>query len=180
MEQVKDPGDSQEERQRSARGVLDAYRERRRHRRGEDTYFGSPDILLHSVEDGLEERELLRRRSELLEEAKEVGMPQDLAERLYEVAREEGIDPALGFELVRSGLGVAPPPEGVSNAPEQPVADRYLPEWMFPATPPDELLRERMLRFSFRRLKSLLEEYEEPDEALRAFAREPDVGTFGY
>ena len=34
-----------------------------------------------------------------------------------------------------------------------PATDRYLPAWMFPATPTDQLLRERMLRFSFRRIR---------------------------
>jgi hypothetical protein len=173
-------GDNLQERERRASHALAAYQERRRRRRAGDTYFGSAECLLEHVERGLAEPEKARRLSEIVEEADAAGMSRDLAERLYEVAREEGIDPALGFELVRSGLGVAPPPEGVSNAPDQPVADHYLPEWMFPPTPPDDLLRERMLRFSFRRLKSLLEEYERPADALQAFAREPDVGTFGY
>jgi hypothetical protein len=37
-----------------------------------------------------------------------------------------------------------------------------------------------MLRMSFRRLRGLLEEHPQPEEALRAFAREPDVGHYGY
>lgn len=173
-------GQQQEMRRQSAGRVLDAYRERRRRRRAEDTYFGSVDVLLSSVEKDLEERDLQRRRSEFIAEADAAGMSQDLAERIYEVARDEGIDPLLGFELVRSGLGVIPPEEGVSNAPSQPTADRYLPEWMFPPMPPDELLRERMLRFSFRRLRSLLEQHEDLDAVFRAFADEPDVGHVGY
>lgn len=164
----------------SAGHVLEAYRERRRRRRAEDTYFGSVDVLLSDLEKDVEERERQRRRCDFLEEAAEVGMSQDLAERLYEVAWDEGIDPVLGFELVRSGLGVCPPAEGISNAPSQPTADRYLPEWMFPPMPPDELLRERMLRTSFRRLRKLLEEHEDLDDAFRAFADEPDVDRIGY
>jgi len=169
----------QDEAQQSAAHVLNAYRERRRRRRGEDTYFGSAECL---VAPGAEvtEAERSRRLSEIMSDAERDGMPRDLAERLYEVAREEGIDPALAYELVRCGLGVAPPAEGVSNASDQPVSDKYLPEWMFPPTPTDTLLRERMLRFSLRRLRSLLEEHQEVDEAFRAFAREPDVGTHGY
>jgi len=164
----------------SAGHVLGAYRERHRRRRAEDTYFGSVDVLLSDLEKDVEERERQRRRCDFLEEAAEVGMSQDLAERLYEVAWDEGIDPVLGFELVRSGLGVCPPAEGISNAPSQPTADRYLPEWMFPPMPPDELLRERMLRTSFRRLRKLLEEHEDLDDAFRAFADEPDVDRIGY
>ncbi len=180
MEQPQERHDTLEKREESAMHALHEYRERRRRRRAEDTYFGSTECLLTSVEHGLEERELLRRRKDLIEEAEAAGMSQDLAERIYEVAREEGIDPALGLELVRTGLGVCPPEEGVSNAPTEPTADKYLPEWMFPPLPPDTLLRERMLRFSFRRLRVLLEKHEDVEEAFRAFAAEPDVGHYGY
>jgi hypothetical protein len=173
------PPDRGEHEQRAGR-ALEGYRERRRRRRAEDTFFGSAECLLKHVEEGVEEAERSRRMSEIVKEAEREGMSRDLAERLYEVAREEGIDPVLGFELVRCGLGVAPPPEGVSNAAAAPVADKYLPEWMFPPAPTDTLLRERMLRFSFRRLRSLLEAHQDVDEAFRAFAHEPDVGVYGY
>jgi hypothetical protein len=169
-----------EEREQQARHVLDAYRERRRRRRAEDTYFGSAQCLLSKAEVQISDSERARRLSELGEQAETDGMSRDLVERLYEVAREEGLDPALAYELVRCGLGVVPPPEGVSNAAGQPVADKYLPEWMFPPTPTDSLLRERMLRVSFRRLRSLLEQHPEPDDAFRAFAHEPDVDVYGY
>lgn len=164
-----------EERERSIDAVLAAYRERRRRRRGEDTYFGSLDCLIGAEEPGTRER-----KSDLMDEAEEAAMPEQLAEMLYDVAREEGIDPGLGFDLVRSGLGVAPPPEGVSNAAQAPVSDPYLPEWFFQPSTPDELLRERMLRVSFRRFRSLLEQHPEVEDAFRAFADEPDVGYFGY
>lgn len=179
MERPKERDDTLERREESARHALHAFRERRRRRRGEDTYFGSADCLLASTEQGVEGRELERRRSELMEEAREAGMSLELAELLYDVAWEEGLDPTLGYELVQTGLGVAPPPEGLSNAPDQPTVDKYLPPWMFPAEPTDRLLRERMLRVSFRRLRSLLEQ-DEVDEAFRRFAHEPDVGHYGY
>lgn len=171
---------SPEEREESAGHALNAYRERRRRRRAEDTYFGSTDCLLVEAEEGVGEGEREQRRIEILQEAEEEGMSPELAELLYDVAREEGLDPALGYELVRCGLGVVPPPEGVSNAPSQPETDKYVPEWLAPALPTDALLRERTLRLSFRRLRKLLEEREEVDEAMRAFAREPDVGYMGY
>lgn len=175
-------GEDQEmaEREETAGHALHAYRERRRRRRAEDTYFGSADCLVTGAESGADAAELSRRRIDVLAEAEAAGMSPELAEMLYDVAQEEGLDPALAYELVRSGLGVSPPPDGVANAPSQPTIDKYVPEWLYPAAPPDAVLRERMLRVSFRRLRALLEEHERPEDALRAFAREPDVGVHGY
>lgn len=169
-----------DERQARAGHLLEAYRERRRRRRGEDTWFGSTDCLVSGAEAGAGEQELVRRRLDVLEEAQAEGMSAELAAMLYDVAREEGLDPPLGLELVRIGLGVLPPDDGLDNAPRQPTVDRYSPLWLTPPIPTDYLLRERMLRLSFRRLRALLEEHADPEEALRAFAREPDVGVFGY
>ncbi|HEX2092640.1 MAG TPA: hypothetical protein VHG28_09575 [Longimicrobiaceae bacterium] len=187
MEQSSQPGETMTDRERSAGHVLDAYRERRRRRRADDTYFGSSlspeqgsDCLLSRTEEGVEERDLVQRRIELLEEAEQNGMSRELAELLYDVAREEGLDPGLGYELVRSGLGVCPPTDGMSNAPSQATSDKYVPDWLAPPVHTDSLLRERMLRLSFRRLRSLLERHEDLEEAFRAFAREPDVGHMGY
>ena len=172
--------DTLERRQESARHVLQAYRERRRRRRAEDTYFGSAEVLLQGAHEGLHDRDLDRRRSEIMEEAAQAGMSTELAELLYDIALEEGIDPAVGFDLVCSGLGVAPPSEGVSNAPADPMVDKYLPPWMFPAEPTDQVLRERMLRTSFRRLRAMLQEEADVEDAFSRFAREPDVGHYGY
>jgi hypothetical protein len=160
--------------------VLAAYRERRRYRRTDEAYFGSGDALLDRVEAGVERTELEKRRSSLIRDAEGVGMPRELAELLYDIAREEGLDPGLGFELVRSGLGVCPPPDGLSNASASPTTDKYLPPWMFPPTPTDLMLRERTLHLSFRRLRALLEEHHDIEEAFLAFATDPDVGHCGY
>jgi hypothetical protein len=169
------------EREERAGHALAAYRERRRRRRAEDTWFGSADCLLAHDDAALEdEAERLRRRMDVVEEAHEAGMSAQLAEMVYDVAREEGLDPVLAYELVRSGLGVAPPPEGIANAQEQPSSDKYYPTWLLPATPTDDILRERMLRMSFRRMRAMLQEHARPDEAFRAYAREPDVGMFGF
>lgn len=176
MEQTDPPS----ERMARAGHALEAYRERRRRRRGEDTWFGSASCLV-AGEGAVAPEEAVRRRSDLLEDAAQDGIPAPLAEQLYDVAREEGLDPALALELVRCGLGVCPPEEGLSSAPEQPTSDKYAPGWLLqPPTGTDELLRERMLRLSFRRLRSLLEVHPEPAEAMRAFAAEPDVGVHGY
>lgn len=169
------------DREARAGHVLAAYRERRRRRRAEDTWFGSATCTLEHAEANLAADAVVTRRQELLEDAASEGMPIVLAEQLYDVAREEGLDPALAYEVVRSGLGICPPAEGVSNAPEQPSSDKYAPAWVLqPSANPDDVLRERMLRLSFRRLRGLLEQHPEPAEALRHFALEPDVGVFGY
>ena len=169
------------ERELRAAHVLNAYRERRRIRRGEDTWFGDGEGLLAGAEHGLNADELSRRRLDVIREAVDVGMGDELAEMLYDVAREEGLDPVLAFELVRSGMGVLPPPEGVENAPDFATTDKYRPEWLEPPVDPDSILRERTLRFSFRRLRALLEQHTgDAALAFRAFAREPDVGPVGY
>ena len=170
--------DVMEDREARADRALNAYRERRRRRRGEDTWFGSAACMVETAAPAVE---TAQRRTEVLDEATAGGMPLSLAEQLYDVGREEGLDPALALELVRCGLGICPPDDGVSNAPSQPASDKYAPGWLLqPASPPDDLLRERMLRLSFRRLRALLEQHPQPADAMRAFAREPDVGVFGY
>ena len=173
--------DAMAEREERAGHALAEYRERRRRRRSEDTYFGSADCLLARDDAALEdEAERLRRRMDVVDEAQEAGMSAELAEMVYDVAREEGLDPVLAYELVRSGLGVAPPPDGIANAHGQPSTDKYYPTWLLPASPTDDVLRERMLRMSFRRMRAKLEEHARHDEAFRAYAREPDVGSFGF
>jgi hypothetical protein len=169
------------EREQWAERTLDAYRERRRLRRGQDTWFGDGEGLLEDADQGLNAEELSRRRIDIIRECVAVGMADELAEMLYDVAQEEGLDPALAYELVRCGLGVLPPPEGVDNAPHQPVTDKYRPEWLESPVDPDSLLRERTLRLSFRRLRALLQAHPgDAAAAFRAFAREPDVGPVGY
>ena len=168
------------EREERARHALEAFRERRRRRRADDTWYGSAEGLLAGGEAGLDAATLARRRMDVIAEAQAEGMSPELAEMMYDVAREEGLDPALAHELVRSGLGVAPPPGGVANAAGQPASDKYYPTWLLPAAAPDDVLRERMLRLSFRRMRGKLETFNDPGEAFRAYAREPDVGLYGF
>jgi hypothetical protein len=169
------------ERELRAEHALNAYRERRRLRRGEDTWFGNGEGLVEVAEQGLDADALSRRRLDVIQDALDVGMGDELAEMMYDVAREEGLDPVAAFELVRCGMGVLPPSDGIDNAPVFATTDKYRPEWLEPPVDPDTLLRERTLRFSFRRLRALLEEHTgDATEAFRAFAREPDVGPVGY
>jgi hypothetical protein len=170
-----------QERERRAEHVLAAYRERRRTRRGDDTWFGAAEGLLEDADHGLDPEGASRRRADVVREACEVGMPEELAALMYDVAQEEGLDPVLAFELVRCGLGIFPPEAGLENAPDEPTTDKYRPTWLEPPIPPDEQLRERTLRVSFRRLRGLLERHaDDADAAFRAFGREPDAGPVGY
>lgn len=180
MEEPTSSGDRMAEREESAQRALEGYRERRRRRRGDDTYFGSADALLEQCEAGIDPQGLERRRSEVMEDGEAAGVPRELLELTYDIAREEGLDPGLALEVVKSGLGVMPPREGITNESETPAVDPYLPAWMFPASPPDRLLRERTLHMSFRRIRALLEQHHDIDEAFRQFANEPDVGHVGY
>lgn len=167
------------ERDERAGHVLHAYRERRRTRRGEDTWYGEGEGLAEAAEKGLSADQLGRRRMDVIQEAVDLEMPPELAEMMYDIARDEGLDPVLGFELVRAGMGVRPPAD-LDNAPGFETTDKYRPEWLAPPLDPDTLLRERTLRVSFRRLRGMLERHPDPADALRAFAREPDVGPVGY
>jgi hypothetical protein len=167
------------DREERASHVLHAYRERRRRRRAEDTWFGTGDGLLGDGDQG-DAAARAHRRMDVVGEAVADGMSPQLAEMMYDVAVEERLDPALACELVCSGLGVAPPADGLDNAAEQPASDKYYPTWLLPANATDDVLRERMLRLSFRRLRALLENCDDPVDAFRAYAREPDVGIFGF
>jgi hypothetical protein len=170
-----------QDREARAERALEAYRERRQLRRGVDTWFGDGEALLEAAEHGLDADELSRRRVDVIQGCLDVGMSEELAELLYDLARDEGLDPAAAFELVRSGLGVLPPPDGLGNAPDFATTDKYRPEWLEPPVDPDTVLRERTLRLSFRRLGALLHRHTgDAGAAFRSFAREPDVGPVGY
>jgi hypothetical protein len=114
-----------------------------------------------------------RRRIELVDRAvEEVGLERELAEEAYDISREEGLEPAFGLELVRCGVAVCEPPDSDLGTTS---AVKGHPEWLEPPVPAAEATRERRLRMSFRRLRSLLEERDNAEDALIAFATEPDV-----
>lgn len=124
--------------------------------------------------------ETARRREELVERAVAAGHPREYADQLYDVAEEEGVDPAVAFELVLCGVGVrelaAPPEDQWEEAQiEAP------PPWINPDPPtPDDAARERHARVSFRRLRGILDETGSAKQALLRFAREPDVGDVDF
>jgi hypothetical protein len=171
-----DPEDTSRDRtERDVRTATERY-----HRRGEQGNRGQNERAgLASLEhDNATDEQRERRRCSLLEEAVREGIPSDVAEVLYDIALEEGLDPPIALELVRTGLAVNSPTESESLDP--PVTDRYLPTWIFPATDPDTIRRERSMRVSFRRLRGFLEAERNVESAFRRFAAESDVGYFGY
>lgn len=119
-----------------------------------------------------------RRRAQLVDRAvEESGLEWEDAEGVYDLATDEGLDPALAFELLHCRVLV--------HAPEDVLPAELRGDTLLEATPPEwiggrppaerEARRERRLRSSFRRLRRLLEERGSPEDALVAFTEEPDV-----
>jgi hypothetical protein len=120
-----------------------------------------------------------RRREDLTARAQAAGHSREYADLIYDVAEEEGLDPAVAFEVVLAGVGVrdlgdAPP----DNWEETQV--EAAPAWIEPPPPAAEAARERHMRITFRRLRRLLEAASSPADALQTFVREPDVGDVEY
>ena len=121
-----------------------------------------------------------RRRVELVERAVQAGHSIEYADQVYDIAEEEGIDPAFGFELVLNRIGVRElsPPTDDGWAETQVEAP---PQWVDnPERSEDDAARERHLRTTFRRLRSKFDMCSGPREALEAFANEPDVAEIEY
>lgn len=125
-----------------------------------------------------------RRREDLVEQAVErTYLTRAHAELIYDIAADEGLEPAFAFELVRSGVAVCEPPRG--RVPPRDTSVEGAPEWIAPAAvseplPTEDLVRERRMRSSFRRLRGHLERCETPEDAIEAFCAEPDVSDCGY
>ncbi len=133
------------------------------------------DELLRTVEalGGAEEQ----RRERLVDEAEDRGLERPLAEQAYDIAREERLEPAYGLALVLDGLSVRPL---TSASPDVEASDATEPEWVDAPPEPAMAERERRLRQTFRRLRSRLEECEDPRSALLELAREPDLEDHAY
>ncbi|HSJ14758.1 MAG TPA: hypothetical protein VK939_10085 [Longimicrobiales bacterium] len=117
------------------------------------------------------------RRHEVLMERAEArdGMERAEAEAVYALAEEEGLEPELALLLAGSGVGVIELEQPDSD-PERLGRQQAPPDWVAEAdVPAGEALRERRLRLSFRRLRSLLEETGSASEAVHRLAHEPDV-----
>ena len=120
-----------------------------------------------------------RRREDLIEQVLGAGHSREYADRIYDVAMEEACDPALAIEVVLAGVGVRdlmPPSPGDLEETQVEAA----PAWIEEAPSPEEAGRERHMRRTFRRLRSLTDRGMAPQEALREFVRQPDVGDVEY
>jgi len=105
----------------------------------------------------------------------ELSLERDYAEQVYTLAEEAHLEPVYAFHLVRAGIGVRE-----LETPEQDMEETVQqapPEWVAEdAVKLDDVVLERRLRASFRRLRSHLEDSASPAEAVRRFLDEPDVG----
>lgn len=117
------------------------------------------------------------RRDILVEAAEDRGLERAVTEQAYDIAREEGLDPAFGLALVLDRLSVQPLS---SPRPDVEASEANEPEWV--DAPPEPALaeRERRLRQTFRRLRSHLQEADSPRVAVETFVREPDLEMYDY
>ena len=118
-----------------------------------------------------------QRRENLVLRAGERGLGRPEAEEAYDVAREVGLQPALGVALVAEGISIRPLDGGSADVE---ASDPVEPEWVDAPPPAEAASREKRLRQTFRRVRSLLEREGSPAEAIRALANEPDVEAYDY
>ena len=119
------------------------------------------------------------RREELTARAVEAGHSREYADLIYDVALEEHVDPAVALELVLAGVGVR---ELGGTAPEhwEETQVEAPPQWIGQPPSQEQALREKHMRLTFRRLRSMVEEHGALGPALHAFMRAPDVGDVEY
>lgn len=136
------------------------------------------EFLVHRVEEMERQPARHRRREELLESvAEESHVSREVAEQAYEIALDEGLEPAFALEIVRAGVAIERPAEQEADAPAvQPTR----PEWIEDPPPPEVAHRERVMRETFRRLRGLFEDHPDPKDAFRALARAEDLRRFEY
>ncbi|HEU4523590.1 MAG TPA: transglycosylase SLT domain-containing protein [Gemmatimonadales bacterium] len=117
----------------------------------------------------------LERTSAILENSARYQIPADLAEDIYDIALSEGIDPALGFQLVKVESSFRATARSSMDAYgytqlQLPTARFYHPD----VTVGDLYDRETNLRIGFRFLRDLLEQFDHDMElALVAYNRGP-------
>lgn len=117
-----------------------------------------------------------KRRETLIERAESRGVDRGDAERAYDVAIEESLDPAYALALVGQGISVRN--FGGSAAAE--ASDSVEPEWIDAPPTAEDAGLERRLRETFRRFRSCLDGADSAREAVTAFAREPDLEAYDY
>ena len=138
--------------------------------------LGSLEQQLNGTQGELELVQLqLERTSAILENSARYQIPADLAEDIYDIALSEGIDPALGFQLVKVESSFKATARSSMDAhgytqlqlPTARYYDRDL-------TVRDLYDRETNLRIGFRFLRDLLEQFDHDMQlALVAYNRGP-------
>lgn len=137
-----------------------------------------PDCLKRRAREIAAEASLLRRYEELMDWAlTDLEIEQGFAQRVYDIAKEESVEPAYAFELVRCGTGLR---AEAARAGAAPSLDSQAPSWIGDVLDPDAAWREWRLRASLRRLRSLIEDCDSATDALVRFADAPDVDSSGY
>ena len=135
--------------------------------------------LEHQLQEAHGEMELvklqLERTNAIMANSVKYRIPVDLAEDIYDIALSEGIDPALGFQLVKVESGFKATARSSMAAYgytqlQLPTARFYDPD----VTVKDLYDRETNLRICFRFLRDLLEQFDHDMElALVAYNRGP-------
>ncbi|MGH7476238.1 MAG: hypothetical protein ACRELD_08105 [Longimicrobiales bacterium] len=122
------------------------------------------------------ETPLPRRHNEIVPWAvDELGISGEFAVLAYDIARQEGLEPALLFELVRCGVAIRE-----ADTPDVPSLEPTPPEWLQRAPDPAAARREWRLRASARRLRALVEDRGSASAGLEAFASLDDVEEVAY
>ncbi|HUG42127.1 MAG TPA: hypothetical protein VMM12_16785 [Longimicrobiales bacterium] len=116
------------------------------------------------------------RREALLERAESRGLGRGEAEKAYDLAIEEGVEPAYALAVVGHGISV----RSFGGSPPAEASEAVEPEWIDRPPSADDATLERRLRETLRRLRSFLASEPTPRDALTRFAREPDLETYEY
>lgn len=121
-----------------------------------------------------------RRHAELMEahEARDAA-PRHVLELAYEIALEEGLDPAFALEMISCRVAVLEL-EAPTGASTEETHSLTAPEWVAPPELPSELAIERRIRMTFRRMRAGFEQHGDPAAAIDWFATGPDVGLYDY
>jgi soluble lytic murein transglycosylase-like protein len=117
----------------------------------------------------------LERTDAIMANSVKYQIPADLAEDIYDIALSEGIDPALGFQLVKIESGFKGSARSPMNAYGYTQLQLPTARYYDPAVTVSRLFeRETNLRIGFRFLRDLLEQFDHDMElALVAYNRGP-------
>ena len=117
------------------------------------------------VEEGLaervaEDREASERESLVLASVGKYAIPRDLAEDIYDIAREEGVDPEIAFGLVRTESTFREDAKSHVGALGLTQVMPRTAAWLEPGTTSRDLYdRQTNLRLGFRYLDQMIDKY---------------------